>query len=83
MTNWGTLPQNSAVLCDEPGDKEPVVTSILLVTGNVLNLVTDKFLPPSDIRYLDASIETQTQHNERIRLEREQREDAKTRVGNP
>jgi hypothetical protein len=68
MTQWGTLSPGTAILCEDTG--EPVVTKILLVSGDILSLVTDKMFPPSDIRFLDASIESQNQCVERIRQER-------------
>lgn len=71
---WGKLPPGSAVLCKEAEDKQPVITKILLVNGNILSLVTDKMFPPSDIRFLDASIESQDQYTERIRQGRNKTE---------
>jgi len=69
---WGRLRPGQAVLCIEPEDKQLVITKILLVNGNILSLVTDKMFPPSDLRFLDASIESQDQYTERIRQERKQ-----------
>lgn len=71
-TQWGKLKllPGTAIQCEDTG--QPVLTQILLVNGNILRLVTDKVFPPTDIRFLDASIESPEQYEARIRQNRSQ-----------